>query len=249
MSHSDVWVMNASSHPSVRVRLFCLPHAGGSAQMFASWRQQLPSEIQVCPIQLPGRHRRLREPTITSMPRLVTELAHVLRRYSDVPYAIFGQCMGGLIGFELARQLQEEDAELPCHLFVSSYPAPQLLQNEPPSHDLSNEDFIKHLQRIEGTPPDVLTNSELLGLVLPVLRADFTLCETYTYVPRPQLSCPITVIGALDDRDLSRLCLPEWCIHTHAACTVRMYSGDKFSLLNNQELLTDINLTLRGVHK
>ncbi|MNW69143.1 Thioesterase domain protein [compost metagenome] len=44
-----------------QVTLFCLPHAGGSASIFAKWRNLLDCLIKLYPIELAGRGERFNE--------------------------------------------------------------------------------------------------------------------------------------------------------------------------------------------
>jgi len=138
--------------------------------------------------------------------------------------------MGALISFELARQLRRQYAPDPIALFVSAYRAPQLPAPSPPIHSLPQDEFVEALRRLNGTPEAVLQDAELMQLLLPTLRADFAICETYTYTPEVPLECPILAFGGLQDREVSRDDLAAWCHQTHRAFKLRMVPGDHFFL-------------------
>ncbi len=146
-------------------------------------------------MQLPGRESRLRDPCFTGLEPLV----QALPPYLDMPYAFFGHSLGALIGFELARALVRESRPGPVHLFVSDHSAPQIQNPDPPIHQLPEPDFIKKLRHLNGTPGEVLQHAELMALLLPVLRADFAINETYVYIPGSLLDCPISAFGGLQD--------------------------------------------------
>src|SRR5205823_631917 len=139
------------------------------------WVDALPATIEVCPVQLPGREGRFGEPAFTRMAPLVDALARALPPHLGRPFAFFGHSMGALVGFELARLLRREHGLEPAHLFVSGCAAPQLRDPGRPLHRLPDAEFRQELRRLGGTPPAVLENDELMGLVLPLLRADFAL--------------------------------------------------------------------------
>jgi medium-chain acyl-[acyl-carrier-protein] hydrolase len=237
VNHASGWLANPRPNPQAKLHLFCFPYAGGAANIYRNWAANLPSSIEVCPVLLPGRGRRLREPAFTQVQSLVSELAPALRPYADSPFAFFGHSMGGLISFELARELRRRDMPGPVHLFVSGRRAPQIPNLDAPTFDLPDEGFCAALRDLKGTPPEAFEHPELMQLMLPLLRADFELCETYNYMPEPPLSCPITAYGGLQDEGVTRNYLEAWCRQTTSVFTLRMIPGDHFYLNTAQPLL------------
>ncbi|GCE28517.1 hypothetical protein KDA_40010 [Dictyobacter alpinus] len=222
-----------------RLRLFCFPYAGGGASIFRTWSNQLSPEIEVWPVQLPGRETRLLEPGIAQIEDLVPLIAEALLPHLDKPYAFFGHSMGALVCFELLRQLRRSrGVALPLRLIVSGRRAPHRPDTGPQTYNLSDDEFIAELRRLKGTPEEVLQNTDLLQIVLPTLRADFTLCETYTYRPKEPLTCPITAIGGLEDSEVSRADLAAWNELTTAKdYKMRLLPGDHFFLHQQQAML------------
>lgn len=219
------------------MRLFCLPYAGGSAAVFRDWPDFLPRAVAVCPIQLPGRLTRIYEPPLTDLRTLVRTLAQTLRPYLDLPFACFGHSMGALVAFELARELRRLGAPLPQQLFVSGRRAPHLRDTDPPLFHLPDDELLSELRKLNGTPQDVLDNAELMRLLLPVLRADFQMCQTYVYDADAPLSCPIAAFGGASDPELDDGQLDAWREHTHGAFTRHVLPGDHFYLHAAQPLL------------
>jgi len=91
--------------------------------------------------------------------------------------------MGALLAFESVRALRRVGQPLPAHLFVSGCRGPQLPDRSQPRHALNEEDFVAALRVLGDTPTELLENPELLRLLLPMLRADFRVCESYRYTP------------------------------------------------------------------
>jgi medium-chain acyl-[acyl-carrier-protein] hydrolase len=225
-------------NPAARLRLFCLPYAGGGASVFGTWSNGLPQQVQACPIQLPGRENRLMEPPFTRLALLVQKLVGILQPYMDIPFAFFGHSMGGLICFELARELRRRHDPLPVHLFVSGRPAPQLLSQAAPMFRLPEPAFVSELRRrYNGIPDFVLQSEELTRLFLPTLRADVELIETYAYASEPPLACPITAFGGLQDSNVTRDTLAAWQDHTSSSFNLRMFPGSHFYLNESREIL------------
>jgi medium-chain acyl-[acyl-carrier-protein] hydrolase len=234
----NLWITRTKSQP--HLRLFCLPYAGGGASIFRSWADKLPSEVEVCPIYLPGREGRLKEPLFTRLSPLVEALAQALIPFMDAPCAFFGHSMGALISFELVRHLRRTSYQRPVCLFVSAHRAPQLPDTSAKFHDLSDPALIDALHRLGGTPKTILQHAELMKVILPILRADFELCETYVYTPEAPLDCPIFAFGGEQDTLVSMQELQAWGTQTRQSFTLNMLPGDHFFLHNQQDLLLQL---------
>ncbi len=231
------WIAHARSRPQAAIRLFCFPYSGGSASIFAAWAEIMPAAIEVCPIQLPGRGTRVSTPPFTAIEPLIVATVEALLPYLDKPFALFGHSMGALISFELARFLRRHHGLSPVHLCASAHRAPQLPDRGPMLHALPEPEFWEELRRLNGTPPEVLRHDELRALIQPLLRADFSVCETYAYAEDAPLACPILALGGLQDSDVTRDDLAPWRAQTEGAFAVRMLPGDHFFINTARQLL------------
>lgn len=231
------WLAGRKVNPRARLRLFCFPYAGGAATVFRDWSEGLPTDVEVCPIQFPGRGTRLMEAPFNQLPPLIEALAKALLPLFDKPFALFGHSLGSLVSFELARQLRTNHQIRPVRLFVSAGPAPQIPHRGVPIHDLPEREFSAELHRLNGTPADILSHKELMDIVLPSVRADFSLYENYRYSPEPPLNCPISTYGGLSDQSVKRGDLEGWRDQTSMSFSIRMFSGDHFFLKTSQPLL------------
>lgn len=179
---------------------------------------------------------------------MVETLAPILLPYLDLPFALFGHSLGGLISFELARLLRRDYGKAPVHLFVAGCAAPQLSDSQPPIHNLPEPEFVAELRRLKGTPEGVLRQPELMRMLLPCLRADFEMGATYQYAAGEPLACPISAFGGLADPEISRADLEGWREHMTATFVARMLPGEHFFLLDTRaQLLQMITLDLRQI--
>jgi medium-chain acyl-[acyl-carrier-protein] hydrolase len=233
----DALVVYPRNHQHVRLRLFCFPYAGGGASAFLPWAANLPPAVGVYPVQLPGRENRLREPPFVQLSSLIQMLAHALLPYLDIPCAFFGHSMGALISFELARHLRKQYDLDPAHLFVSGHPAPHMARPASHIHQLPEAAFIEELRKLQGAPESILGNSELMRLFLPTLRADFAVCETYTYTSDDPLASPISAFGGRQDAKVSHDALAGWRDQACSTFTLRMLPGNHFFLYSARALL------------
>ncbi len=233
----NAWVGFHRPQSQAAIRLFCLPYSGAGASIFTSWRGILPSFIEVIPIELPGRGSRMAERPYTCLEPLVQDLAESLLPFLDKPFALFGHSLGALVSFEVSRRLRDRHGVLPTHLFVSAHTAPQIPDNDPAFHLLPDAELIVKLREMGGTQEEVLQNEELRGIILPLIRADFSICGGYTYRPEPALTCPIDAFGGLGDPYVSRLALEAWAVHTTGPFKARMFPGDHFFINTARPLL------------
>ncbi len=227
VSPKSPWLPNFKPSPQSQLRLFCFPYAGGSTLTYRKWQDSLPPDIEVCPVQLTGRGSRLHESPFHEHTALIPALVQGLTPYLDKPCAFFGHSMGAIISFELARYLQKVNGFEITHLFVSGRRAPQLPRTDPYTFNLPEAEFVEELRRLNGTPKEVFLHTELMRLMLPMLRADFELIETYRYVPGPPLTCPITAFGGLDD-DEDAISLDQWREQTEGRFSLHLFPGDHF---------------------
>ncbi|MBA3470133.1 MAG: thioesterase [Herpetosiphonaceae bacterium] len=213
--------------------------------LYRHWQSQLPDWIQVLPVELPGRGSRMREPLFRQLEPLINTLMGVVQPLLTLPYAFFGHSMGGLISFELTRALRRVGRKLPQAIFISGYRAPQLPNPTPPTYPLPEDQLIAKITAMNGIPPEILAHPELLNLIIPILRADFEVCDTYTCASESPLPCPITVFGGKDDPVVPPALLLPWCEQTTQACVIHEFSGDHFFLQQHtQPILEQIRSTL-----
>ena len=218
------------SNPAANLRLFCFPYAGGNAQIFRSWSDHLSSNIEICPAELPGHGRRRKETPFTNLQELVSAIIPIITPDLDKPFAFFGHSMGALIAFELTRLLRDRALPLPTHLFVSGRRAPQLPEDDPPSYNLPDEELIKKLRWLKGTSSKILDDPEMMQLMLPILRADFEVCETYKYTEQAPLPCPIVALGGWRDPATRNGGLKGWREHTSSNFSKKTFPGNHFFL-------------------
>lgn len=230
------WVVpTASDGVEPALRLFCFPHAGGGTGLFHPWRALLGPEVDVCPVLLPGRESRLREPPAHRVEDLTGPLLDALLPLIDRPYALFGHSMGTIMAFELAQRLSALHWRRPAALIVSGRRAPHLPARHPPRSSLPDDEFLAAVATLGGTPSSVLAQPDLVRLFLPTLRADFALTEAYG-VPADAavLRCPVTVLLGEQDVEVDDREGAAWSVWTGAEFELNKFSGGHFFLADGR---------------
>lgn len=218
-----------------RLRLVCLPYAGGGAAIYRGWEATLPVDVELCAVELPGRWARVREPAFTSMRALVDAVQDALALLPPAPTALFGYSLGALAAFELARRMPRSGVLAPIQLFVSARRAPRLPPELKVSH-LPEDELLKYLtRRYFAIPAPLLEDPEMRGWIVRTMRADLGCVESFTYEPERLLECPLTAFGGTRDGSTPAVELNQWSCETQAVFTAHLIPGDHFFINTNPQ--------------
>jgi surfactin synthase thioesterase subunit/acyl carrier protein len=247
------WISFRKARPNPQARLFCLPYGGGGGSIYRQWQNDLPEEIEVCPIQLPGREDRFDEKPIGNMDQLIENLVENLQPEFNIPFAFFGHSFGSLIAFELTRALRRRGLPMPMHLFVSAFPDPRV-----PTKSLDN--LLKQLNAININMFDMNTTNiakltdeqlrllanifnengiteygehimdkDIIKVLLPIFTGDMSLVKSHQYHDEAPLDLPITVFMGKRDTWVALEDHLNWIDHTKQKCVFHVYdSGHLF---------------------
>lgn len=216
-----------------RLRLLCIPYAGGAASLYRPWVEALGPYVDVCPVELPGRGVRTTEPPLRDMKRVCDSLCEAIELLPrDAPLALYGHSMGARIAFELAVRLGDRVR----HLFVSGSAGPDCtprLGGGPGAKlisQLTDEELRQRLRALGGTPVEILDDDELMERIMPMVRADFVLVERYRALPHAQVTVPITVLRGSSDALVDAADAERWQLRSNAAFRMIEVPGGHFFL-------------------
>lgn len=234
MSTAHPWLRRFRPRPAARVRLVCLPHAGGGANAYRSWVSVLPHTVDLVCVQYPGREDRFGEEPVDDMATVVHAVAGELAPLLDRPYVVFGHSMGSAVAYELARVLRDQGHPEPERLIASGRRAPA---DAPPGrvHLADDDALVGELLRLGGTDREVLAEPALREAVLSYVRNDYRLIERYRPFPGPPLTCPVSVFLGRDDPEVDAALARRWSQTTTAGVDVRVFPGDHFYLAPARE--------------
>ncbi|GAA2516239.1 thioesterase II family protein [Streptomyces gobitricini] len=219
------------------LRLYCFPHAGGSAGAFtplaralAAGRREGPRvTVSVAAAQYPGRQDRYRERPWEDIGAIADVLAAEIRARDERPYALFGHSMGAVVAYETARRLQRSPGPGPARLFVSGRDSPSA-GPVATDHVPDDEALLAHIRRLGGTGSRVLDDPELVAMALPALRADYRALRSYVWASGEPLDCPLTVLVGDADPLVTDAGAAAWRGLSASTTTVRLLPGGHFYL-------------------
>lgn len=212
-----------------------LPHAGGTAEIFNDWIKYLPQNFELYALALPGRGKKTLTEVITNFDYLIKELTNDIIQLLNKPFVFLGHSMGALIGYELVKSIMLNYNKSPAHFYVSSYPAPHLPNYNILQGDVTDDELVERLIERNGTSNEFLTNKRFLRLILPILRADYQLLNSYNHKGPFTLKCPITsILGTKDN--ITDIQMADWSKYTNSSFQLFMLEGDHFYLKEQKNI-------------
>ncbi|MEX5637719.1 thioesterase II family protein [Parafrankia sp. FMc2] len=230
------WFSTRFRNPSARVHLYCFPYAGGGSSVFSKWPDGLGPEVEVRPVLLPGRESRISEPAYASMDELLPRLLNGLAPQLETPFVLFGHSMGALVAFELACGLLRAGLPAPSRLFLSAA-GPRRGPHLTDKSRLRDPELLESLRRMNGTPPEFFDDPDLVELLLPIIRADFTLAETFQVATDVVLPVPITGLAGSVDPEARPADVGTWRAHTTRDFRLEVLPGDHFFIHDQRRVL------------
>jgi surfactin synthase thioesterase subunit len=230
------WAGDIGAH--AEQSLFCLPYAGGGPQTYQRWGELLGSPTAVLAVTPPGRGRRFAEPNCRDLQCLVACLAEAIAAADAGPFVLFGHSLGALVAFELCRELRRRELTMPRKLIVSGRQAPVLPWTRQPISGLPTAEFIEALRDLGGTPEEVLSRPELMEILIPSLRADFAMVESYAQRDEAPLELPILALAGTRDPHAEARLMAGWASETTGAFSLQQIAGDHFFIDRQAAVVT-----------
>ncbi|MEL6865874.1 MAG: alpha/beta fold hydrolase [Bacteroidota bacterium] len=226
------------------IRLFCLPFAGGSSYSYRLFAQHAPENIEIVPIDPPGRGKRVNETLLDNLELMAEDLFHQISDQLDQPYAIFGHSMGALAAYLLSHQILKHRCPPPLHLFLSGSGGP-LVREKEKIHHLPSALFWKKIKEMEGSPEEVFKDETLMAFFEPILKADFKAVETFNYQKRKPFHIPLHIFYG-DQDDISDREIKNWSLESTAPIVYQKFTGTHFFIFDHyQSILHKIS---QGLH-
>lgn len=229
-----------------KIKLFCFPHAGGLSSIYYNWKEHLNNDIEIIPIELAGRGKRLNVPVYESMQEAVLDIYNLMKPHLDgSPFAMFGHSLGTLLVYEMIQKIQEMNGMNPIHAFFSGR-LPVHIIDQQKRHTLPASELKKYIVDLGGIPPELKDCDEILDMFLPIIRSDFKLVETYEFKGNTNpFTFNISILYGYDDKLVDNQRLMEWTSYTSKQCQFYGYQGGHFFINDfTEDVVKVINKTL-----
>ncbi|MDE5853199.1 MAG: thioesterase [Oscillospiraceae bacterium] len=222
------------------IKLFCIPHAGGSAAMYLKLKPFLSEFIELIPVELAGRGNRFSDRFYESFDEAANDIYRfIFKRASGAKYAIFGHSMGGWLSFNICDKILKSEKPGPIHVFLSGRYPPHIKYRGEFMHKMSDEELIENIISFGGMSNIILKDKELLNYFLRIIRADYRILETHKPLLDFKFTNDITVIRGKNDSIVSDIDVGEWDRYTTKKCKMKEFEGGHFYIENNANLLSN----------
>ena len=247
-ANRDNWIESPHPNPDAKIKMFAFHYAGGAKSIYQNWWKDLPDNIEINTIQLPGRENRMNETPYTDFFPMVQALANAIEPHLNKDYVFFGHCMGALTSFELTRQLRRKNLPLPNHIYLSSMINPAIPDPKSGILRLGQETIDDFFKIMKGTPSAVLENLGLMRLQKPLLKADIDAINSYDYIQEAPFDIPITTFGGVNDDHVLADDIMDFKNQTTKEFKIHMLPGNHFHLLSHREhIMKLLNDSLKKV--
>lgn len=205
------------------MKIYLLPYSGGSSLYYMKWRDE---DINFIPIEYKGHGTRIGEGVYKDIQDAAQEIAGLIERENGgEEYAILGHSLGGIITYEVYRQLVNDGFKQPKQLFISACRAPHCKSKLSVS-DLSPEEYKKTVMDLGGMTEEFFNNKRIFNTFNPILYHDFLMNEKYNSGSITKIDCGVTVFAGKEDISINEDELQAW--KQYSDCKIFKYSGNHF---------------------
>lgn len=218
-------------------RLYCFPHAGGSSISFMPWKKRIDRRIELYPVDIPVTLGPKESLPLSSISTVVEKLSDSLSNHDGIQFSFFGHSLGGLIAFELARSLKKRGLMQPSNIIISGCESPRKHMSSGSVHLLDDHDLIEFIKSFNGITDEIINDKRIMHMLLPKIRADFSLAQSYLYMPSDKIDSDLVILSGREDVRSGDDFLLEWQLETSGKCDFNYFRGDHFFINEN---LSDI---------
>ncbi len=251
----EKWIIRSGGNGNCKIRLFCFPYMAGGASSFITWADAVKSDIEVCPVQYPGREERKGEKPYDDVNKLVEAIAKVMLPLLDKPFAFYGHSIGAAVAYKLSQYLVKKYNKSPVVFFAAGWLAPHMkspfkIIEEISEAEIMNESgkpkLLEHMRNLE-IPEEILSDNSLMEELLPSIRADILLGKRYESNGEPPLKCPVVACAGENDTVFTLDHVKAWKKYTAKNFDFRVFKGGHMFLRDDRDSL--LNLIMETLQK
>ena len=220
-----------------KVKVFCLPYAGGSASIYFDWKQKYTSIAEIIPIEYRGHGSLFGEPFYQDANEAADHICNKILRESPENYIIYGHSMGSLIALLVVIRLEKGGyTPLPKAIVAGGTRPPHLKHKDEQLAHLPKDQFMEKILGLGQTDPEIMNMPELVDMLYDVFYADVKLCEEYQYDELlPGISIPMVIMTGSKDLEAPLDEMKEWARYTSNSFYIKEFNADHFFPFNHKE--------------
>lgn len=229
------------------MQIFLLHFAGGNVYSYNFLKKENIRYIDLIPLELPGRGKRIGENLIRNRKDAVKDyFSQIKELRNGEPYIIFGHSMGAILGFYTTIELEASN-DLPEALIVSGSAEPRKDEGEE-FYLLNQNQFKAKLKELGGTPDEVIDNKELFSFFEPILRSDFECIEKDIFEEETTIiKTPIYAIMGTEEKAKNKI--ENWKKFTRGKFEFKILQGNHFFIYNHSDFLITLFKQLQTLKK
>ncbi|MDC9594928.1 thioesterase II family protein [Xenorhabdus sp. IM139775] len=245
MMQKKKWISHFGDVKKARLRIICFPFGGGGASSYRLWHEIFGSEVEICPVHLPGRESRYGEEPCLDADVLVNDLLPELLPLLNCPSIFFGYSLGAALAYKTVVECSKivRDNKILSLICCARTSPNKKIDNEYFTH-LSQEEFIEYIITLGGISRSTFNDPELRTMALKLLRSDFMLSSSIIEPKDQMVNTPIYAIGGDTDPSVSINELQGWKRCTSGEFKSFILPGGHFFMNEHpvkfHELLNDI---------
>lgn len=228
-----------------KIKVFCLPYAGGSKSVFSEWKEKYNDIAEIIPMEYSGHSSRFSEKLYTDADKMAEDIFRNIVAYKPEDYIIFGHSMGCLISLLTALKLESRYKFMPQKIVIGGTRPPHLSYKDEKISDLSKKDFMNKFIEMDQMDPEIINEPELMDLLYDVFYADTLVGESYKgYTDIPKLKAPMIVMTGSQDDEAPEEDMREWSFYSEGSFEFKSFDSGHFFPFNSEEFFDYFKKTI-----
>jgi medium-chain acyl-[acyl-carrier-protein] hydrolase len=221
--------------------IYGFPFAAGSQYSYNGFVKKSSEGIIWRALDYAGRGKRIFEPPMTNIHRIVDDFLEKLSGNLETPYAFYGHSMGSLVAYLLTVEIQKNNLPMPQHLFLSGRGGACIPERFRNAEAMTQADIINEIMVMDGKIETLLQNPKLLNAYEKVLRADLLALEQYDYQYGTKKPLPVEATVIIGSQDIySPQQAQQWQREFSSPIDFYVMQGGHFFLFDHLEEITAI---------
>ena len=211
-----------------KLKVFCLPYAGGSKSIYFDWVDQYADIAELIPIEYSGHGSRFGEELYVDAQKMADDVFEEIRKMKPDNYILYGHSMGSLMALLVGYRLENEYTHAPKGIVIGGMRPPHLKYKDEQLADLPKEQFIEKIFGLGQMDEEIMNEPELLDLLYEIIHADVCADESFTLPDNVKLKIPMVTMTGIQDDEAPVEDMKEWGKYTEGSFDFKSFDDSHF---------------------